>query len=232
MASNNNSKQQRNSGSEPSRRPFGKTRSAGSPITTSAFPGSTPRGASGRPCRASVSSTCSPLPSSPIRRTRSSPSARPRRPWRLAITKPAKRRTFRRRVNPGRLFSWTPCQREDGTRFQKGSRRRILQQTLPWGASLKGGTAQSEAGFFARSPVMSRRARGSAHEIRLFPLVSQRPIIVSIRLRRLYPFRIIQDREAALQQAPPAHSMKMMGVALGRIRVAGAPAEQLSCQRV
>ena len=50
----------------------------------------------------------SPLPSSPIRRTRSSPSARPRRPRRLAITKPAKRRTFRRRVNPRRLFSWTP----------------------------------------------------------------------------------------------------------------------------
>ena len=72
----------------------------------------------------------------------------------------------------------------------------------------------------------------AAHAIRSFPLVSQRPIIVSIRLRRLYPFRIIQDREAALQQAPPAHSMKMMGVALGRIRVAGAPAEQLSCQRV
>ena len=36
------------------------------------------------------------------------PSARPRRPRRLAITKPAKRRTFRRRVNARRLFSWTP----------------------------------------------------------------------------------------------------------------------------
>ena len=35
---------QRNSGSEPSKRPFGKTRSAGSPITTSPFRGSTPRG--------------------------------------------------------------------------------------------------------------------------------------------------------------------------------------------
>ena len=57
---------------------------------------------------------------------------------------------------------------------------------------------------------MSRRARGSVHEIRSFPLVSQRPIIVSIRLRRLYPFRTIQDLESALQQAPPAHSMKMM----------------------
>ena len=76
---------------------------------------------------------------------------------------------------------------------------------------------------------MSRRARGSVHEIRSFPLVSQRPIIVSIRLRRLYPFRTIQDRESALQQAPPAHSMKMMGVALGRIRVAGTAAEEFSC---
>ena len=79
---------------------------------------------------------------------------------------------------------------------------------------------------------MSRRARGSAHEIRFFPLVSQRPIIVSIRLRRLYPFRAIQDRESALQEASAADSMKMMGVALGRIRVAGAPAEKLSCQRL
>ena len=62
---------QRNSGSEPSRRPFEKTRSAGSPITTSPFRGSTPTGASGRPLRASVSATCSPLPSSPTRHTRS-----------------------------------------------------------------------------------------------------------------------------------------------------------------
>ena len=106
-----------------------------------------------------------------------------------------------------------------GARFQKRSLPRVLQQALPWGGSRKGGTAQSEVGSFARSPEMSRRARGSAHEIRSFPLVSQRPIIVSIRLRRLYPFRIIQDREAALQQAPPAHSMKVMGVALGRTRV-------------
>ena len=34
----------RNSGSEPSRRPFGKTRSAGSPIITSPFRGSTAEG--------------------------------------------------------------------------------------------------------------------------------------------------------------------------------------------
>ena len=67
-----------------------------------------PEGASGRPRRASVSSTCSPLPSSPIRRTRSSPSVKPRRPRRLATTKPAKRRTSRRRVKPRRLFFWTP----------------------------------------------------------------------------------------------------------------------------
>ena len=79
---------------------------------------------------------------------------------------------------------------------------------------------------------MSRRARGSAHKIRLFPLVSQRPIIVSIRLRRLYHFRIIQDREAALPQAPPARSMKMMGVALARFWVAGTAAEKLSCHRL
>ena len=49
-----------------------------------------------------------PSPSSPIRRTRSSPSATPRRHRRLAITKSAKRRTFRRRVHARRLFSWTP----------------------------------------------------------------------------------------------------------------------------
>ena len=55
-----------------------------------------------------ASRTCSPSPSSPIRRTRSSLSATPRRPRRLAITKPAKRRTFRRRVKRRRLFSWTP----------------------------------------------------------------------------------------------------------------------------
>ena len=54
--------------------------------TTSPFRGSTPTGASGRPLRASVSATCSPLPSSPTRHTRSLQSARPRRPARLAMT--------------------------------------------------------------------------------------------------------------------------------------------------
>ena len=68
-----------------------------------------------------------------------------------------------------------------------------------------------------------------AHEIRSFPLVSQRPIIVSIRLRRLSPFRTIQDLESDLQQAPDADSMKMMGVALWRIRVAGTAVEEFSC---
>ena len=53
-------------------------------------------------------------------------------------------------------------------------------------------------------------ARGSAHEIRSCLLVSQRPIIVSIRLRRLSPFRAIQDRKSALQEASAADSMKMM----------------------
>ena len=60
----------------------------------------------------------------------------------------------------------------------------------------------------------------------------QRPICVSIRLRRLYPFRTIQDRESVLQQASAANSMKMIGVTLGRIRVAGTAAEEFSCQRL
>ena len=49
---------QRNSGSEPSRRPFGKTRSAGSPGTTPPFLASTATRASGRPRTASSSTTC------------------------------------------------------------------------------------------------------------------------------------------------------------------------------
>ena len=189
-------------------------------------------GGSGRPRRASVSSTCSPLPSSPIRRTRSSPSARPRRPRRLAITKLAKRCTFRRRVKTRRLFSWAPVL----ARGRHALSEKITAQDPPAdsaeGGSRKRGTAHSEAEFFARSLEMSRHTHGSAHEIRSCPLVSQRPISVSIRLRRLYPFRAIQDRESALQEASAADSMKMMGVALGRIRVAGAPAEKLSCQRL
>ena len=52
----------------------------------------------------------------------------------------------------------------------------------------------------------------AAHAIRSFPLVSQRPISVSIRLRGLYPFRTRQDRESDLQQAPDADLTKMMGV--------------------
>ena len=55
----------------------------------------------------------------------------------------------------------------------------------------------------------------AAHAIRSFPLVSQRPISVSIRLRGLYPFRTRQDRESALQQAPDADLTKMMGVRWG-----------------
>ena len=44
----------------------------------------------------------------------------------------------------------------------------------------------------------------------------QRPIIVSIRLRRLSPFRTIQDRESALKQAPAADWTKDGGRAPGR----------------
>ena len=60
-------------------------------------------------------------------------------------------------------------------------------------------------------------------------MVSQRPISVSIRLRRLFPFRAIQDRKSALQEASAAASMKMMGVALGRLLVAGTAEEKLAC---
>ena len=55
----------------------------------------------------------------------------------------------------------------------------------------------------------------AAHAIRLFPLVSQRPISVSIQLRWLYPFRTRQDRESALRQAWDADMTKMMGVRWG-----------------
>ena len=49
---------------------IGKTRSAASLGATSPFRGSTATATSGRPHRASASTTCSPSPSSPIRRTR------------------------------------------------------------------------------------------------------------------------------------------------------------------
>ena len=52
--------------------------------------------------------------------------------------------------------------------------------------------------------------REAAHAIRLFPLVSQRPISVSIQLRWLYHFRVRQDRDSALQQAPDADWTKMV----------------------
>ena len=92
------------------------------------------------------------------------------------------------------------------------------QRILRWGLSL--------------DPQKCPDARGSAHEIRSCPLVSQRPIIVSIHLRRLYPFRAIQDRKSALQEASAADSMKMMCVALGRIRVAGTAEEKLAGHRL
>ena len=72
----------------------------------------------------------------------------------------------------------------------------------------------------------------AAHAIRSFPLVSQRPISVSIRLRGLYPFRVRQDRESALQQAPDADLTKMMGVRWAGLWMAGTPAEKLSCHRL
>ena len=52
----------------------------------------------------------------------------------------------------------------------------------------------------------------AVHAIRSFPLVSQGPMSVSIQLRGLYPFRVRQDRESALQQSPDADLAEMMGV--------------------
>ena len=122
-----------------------------SPGTTSPFRGSTATASSGRPRRASVSSTCSPLPSSPTKRTRSSPGARPRRPRRLAITNPAKRRTFRRRVKSRRLFSWTPVPTKGRHALSETITAQDPSADSAMGWVRKGGTAQSEAGFFARS---------------------------------------------------------------------------------
>ena len=96
-----------------------------------------PRGGpSGRPRRASFRHLLSVAKLADQRRTRSSPSARPRRPRRLATTKPAKRRTFRRRVKPRRLFSLDARAGErTGRAFRNDHCVRILQQALPWGGS-------------------------------------------------------------------------------------------------
>ena len=103
-------------------------------------------GGSGRPRTASASRTCSPSPSSPIRRTRSSPSATPRQPRGLAITKPAKHRIFGRRVHPRRLFSWTPVP----ARRRHGLSATITVQDLSvgtlWAGPQTPDTAESEAG--------------------------------------------------------------------------------------
>ena len=118
--------------------------------------------------------------------------------------------------------------REDGTRFQKRSRRRILQQTLPWGASRKGGTAHSQSGYFARSPEVSRRARIGARN----PFVS---IGIPTADHRFYPpapvvpFQGNTGSEIGLAGGLGRGLDEDDGVALGRIRVAGTAEEKLAC---
>ena len=59
----------------------------------------------------------------------------------------------------------------------------------------------------------------------------QRPISVSIRLGRLYPFRTRQDRESALQQSPDADLTKDDGCAPGRVWMGWNTYGKLSCHR-
>ena len=179
-----------------------------------------PEGASGKPRRASLSSTCSPLPSSPTRHTRSLPSARPRRPRRLAITKPVKRLTFRRRVQPRRLFCGRPCWREAGTRFQRRSRRRILQQTLPGGASRKRGTVESETVFFRSIPGnVPARARISG----------QNPFM-SIESKSELPHRECVGVDAIENDSPVRRRLSRSDFATERAQTCTYCGEIISCE--
>ena len=141
---------------------LGKTRSAGSPGTTSPFRASTATRTSGRPRTATASRTCSPSPSLPIRRTRSLPSATPRLRHRPAMAK--LRKTAAPSGGgflPAAFFVWTHVpEREDGTSVKnKRSPSRMFRQVLLiWGATRKSGTAQPEAlpSLFSRNPRTAR----------------------------------------------------------------------------
>ena len=80
-----------------------------------------------------------------------------------------------------------------------------------FGYAIASGVYVTEVQLGINIPLLGK----AAPAIRSFPLVSQRPISVSIRLGRLYPFRTRQDRESALQQSPDADWTKMMGVRWG-----------------
>ena len=91
-----------------------------------------PDGASGRPLKTSVSSTSSPLPSSPTRHTRSLQSARPRWPVRLAMTKPRKTAApSGGGLIPVAFFYGRLSRREAAARrFEQRSSRRMFQRVL------------------------------------------------------------------------------------------------------
>ena len=111
---------------------------------------------------------------------------------------------------------------------QKRPARRMFRQGLCYGAGCERRAQHNLRWFFSLKPwkfpdaleiletLAIPCAPGSAHEIHSFPLISQRRICVSIRLRRLYPFRRRQDRESALRQASDADSTKIRGVRWGR----------------
>ena len=64
-----------------------------------------------------------------------------------------------------------------------------------FGCAIASGVYVTEVQLGINIPLLGE----AAPEIRSFPLVSQRPMSVSIRLRGLYPFRTRQDLESALQ---------------------------------
>ena len=80
-----------------------------------------------------------------------------------------------------------------------------------FGCAIPSGVYVTEVQLGINIPLLGE----GAHAIRSFPLVSQRPSSVSIRLRGLYPFSVRQDRDSALQQALDADLTKMMGVRWG-----------------
>ena len=110
---------------------------------------------------------------------------------------------------------------------QKRPPRRMFRQGLCYGAGCESPAQHNLRWFFSLKPwkfpdaleiletLAIPCAPGSVHEIHSFPLISQRRICVSIRLRRLYPFRRRQDRESALRQASDADSTKIRGVRWG-----------------
>ena len=174
--------------------------------------------------KASASTTCSPSLSSPTRRTRLLPSATPERPARPMM--PELRKTFAPfggGFTPVAFFADMRARERTARGSETTTAQDVSTGTLLWGGLRKSSAAQSEMGFSLKpwkfpdaleilETLAIPCAPGSVHEIHSFPLISQRRICVSIRLRRLYHFRRRQDRESALRQASDADSTKIRGV--------------------